>query len=325
MADVSGRDRGQLFLVGALVIATLLVVLALFLNSGIYAQNVAARNADPGVTGAVEYRRAAVDATAGTMTRLNREDPENNDNDDLEARMAAWSNGTAVHGAYRGKGRAVTVSEASGTLIGQNATRRFTNATNSSVDWYLVDDTGGDGTGGIRDYRMNVSQTDTLDISGFNATELEDNAFHARIEGSGGTYDVYVGTNATGATEAINVTVDDGTPASCEEPFGADGRASVNLTNASVAGARCSALADLADASPDYTIEYRNPMAINGTYELIVLDGGTIPSNNFNDDPDDGSPWTADAVYSANVTVFYRARSVTYGTTVEVVPGEELS
>jgi hypothetical protein len=325
MADVSGRDRGQLFLVGALIIATLLVVLALFLNSGIYAQNLSARNADPGVSGAVEYRGDAVAVTEETMVRLNREDPANNSDGDLATAMEEWSNGTAVHGAYRGKARAVTVTERDGTLVRQGATGTFTNASDDD-GWTVVED-----TGRIRGFRMNVSRHDTNETSGLNVSQLSTQSFYANVENTdtGDEYDVYVGKNATGS--AVNVTVDGpgaGPPPSCEAGFGADDRATVDVTNASVGGTHCAPLANLADLEgpgSEYTLRYENAEEVNGTYEMIVRDDGTIDSNDFYASPDDGSPWTADAVYAADLEVFYRARSVTYETDVEIVPEEELS
>jgi hypothetical protein len=298
-------------------------VLALFLNSGIYAQNLAARNADPGVSGAVEYRGATIDTTEGTMVRLNEEDPGNATHAQLHADLtnglAEWSNGTAIHGVYRGKGRSVTLNEThNGTLIRQNATREFTNRTGNTDDWTVVED-----TGRVRGFRMNVSQTDTTDISGQDSSWLVNNSSYVNV--NTGAYEVYVGKNTTGGTNAINVTVDDsGTLTSCEEPFDADGRARVNLTNASIEGDHCPALAELADESSPYTIEYGNPTEINGTYELVVSkDIGS--DDDFHDDADDGSPWSADVIYSTEVDIFFRARSVAYETTVEVVPEGELS
>lgn len=329
MADVRGRDPGQLFVVGALVIATLLVVLALFLNSGIYSENLAARNADPGVDGAVEYRSTAVE-TVGTSIYLEAtRNPGNSTYASVTANhsadIEAFSNGSRLYSAYRSELRATEqVDQDNGTYVAQNTTGEFTNET-GTVAWTLVDRT--DRT---RNFTLRVDD-DLDDVDPGDVTTQD--TFHVVFDpASGGAYEVYIHDNSSGA-ETVTV-YDSGTLTGSCTTTSTDDPVEVDITGRSIEETDCSTTLDFVGTLSDpYEISFADGDEAEGRYGLVVDASytdttGADPAFNQTTTvpnyaaPGTGVPWRSRAVYSSNVSLTYRSNQVSYNETVQVAPGE---
>ena len=96
------------------------------------------------------------------------------------------------------------------------------------------------------------------------------------------------------------------------------------LTNASLDGRHCDALAFWDSSTAPYTIEYMDIGVVEGTYSLVadVSDASLQSTGHYADDTGTGAPYTTPALYSIEVEVTYRSPSVYYRTTHRVAPGE---
>jgi hypothetical protein len=96
----------------------------------------------------------------------------------------------------------------------------------------------------------------------------------------------------------------------------------VDVPNASVGGASCSALGTLDDTQGEVSIEFRDGGAATGTYTMVVdehpTDGGIVLSG-LNPDGS-GSPYWTDAIYGAEFDVTYRTPKIDYEARVAVIP-----
>lgn len=317
MADVSG-DRGQLFLVGALVLAVLFVSFAMLTNTAVYTENLATRDSDPGTAAAVEYREATRRGVGGALDYVNR----HNDTDysalggNFSATVDAWDNASARN--YATTGRVVNATNASvgfGARVAQtNETRQFTNATNDT-DWTLA--TGLDDRG-LRAHRLNVSTADLE--SGPNG-----DAFHVNYtDSSGDTRSVYVYKDTAPDPDHVVVrVVAPGWSAECSTPAWND-TAVVDVTDARVGGRRCSALDFFGNVSEPYDLAYRNGDAASGTYGLVLnrtettVEGGTT---SYGADGGD-EPFVTEAIYVARIDITYENARVYYRARIRVAPGE---
>lgn len=199
MADV--RDRGQLIVITALVLAAVLIALALVVNSAIYTKNVASR--DTGIeSGYVQGERQLVEEGLQKLVdRANRETGA----DDWSSVNTTFTNGyTHWDATLRDRasvtGRSVTTSLQSttqGTNIRQaNASRNFTAGGPTMAgdpDWTLAENATQAGP-----FRLDVERESLLDVDGFDANlsdpvaAVSGNAFHVSIENSTGEWKIYV-------------------------------------------------------------------------------------------------------------------------------------
>lgn len=306
------RDRGQLFLVGALSLAVLFVVLALLMNTAIYTENIATRGTGSGTDEAIRYGQAVQAGTAGLVGYVNAH--HNATNGTLHANMSAgvgtMGDATSVHHAYEGVAAdASLVSTTNGTRIVQdNGSRAFTagNASEDDPDWMLASS-----VGGTRAFRMNVSRDDL-------APDAE-SAFAVNASNGSNVWRASIYTDDS--TVVVDVENGSGTTNQCRAPGEVD-YAVVDLTEGAVGGEPCPAL-DFAENVPaPYSIGFENGDRAAGTYGLVVhgTSLGGEPNDAFYGDATDGSPYVTHAIYSATVRVTYEGPQINYRTNVTVAP-----
>ena len=315
------RSRGQLLLVTSLAVAVLLVSLALLLNTAIYTENLATRNADPGSANAVSYQREAVQGVGGIVSYVNTHHAENETALDAElaASVEVWDNATARHAAVDANAVGVSVATSNGTRaveygtqVVQNRTRNFT-AANGSADWVVAENV--TPRRGVRAFRLSV-RPDEL------ATNRS-GAFRVDVTAAAETWRVYVYTNGSA------VQVDNGTAptdADCSA-VPTNGTVAVDLTAGTVGGRACNVLSALADADsgPDerFDVSYRNADRVTGTYSAVLNQSSPGPNAGpYHLRSSGDAPYVAPAVYAVAVDVSFESGRVTYETTVRVAPGE---
>lgn len=324
MADVSyvGRwddTRGQLILVGGIVVAMALVALVLLLNATMFAENIATRGLDPGADRAYDHAAFVEDAGAEIVTSENA--PVANHDSWPSVENSISSGVTLVASASErysfrrfGAYRSVSISSTrQGTVLIQNESREFTNASSPSVpDWTLAQ------TRGIRNASMSVAASQTA-----NPSSLTD-AFTLRIEGSGdGVWEAYVN-----STSDDKVMVSTSTNDHCTSSAS---KATINWTEGTLAGCSFSFAEDSTDdnLSAPYTVKFQNGDKSAGTYRLVVSNhesDESVSTSNFTDPSvsPPGSPWWYPAVYSLEMTVTYDEEKTNYETGVRVAPDEPL-
>jgi len=322
------RDRGQLVLAAALVIATILVGLALVLNSVIFTENLATRQG-PEKTDANTYRADAIDATTGAIVRANERNNTTDDavHENVTAAVTEWSEATARERAAAGIDASVTVADTTnGTLLLQaNRSRNYTAGGSQAGDgnWTLAD------ADGVRQFRLNVSR-DSLhqssvvgDLSPSEYDTTADESFHVVIDDGGDVWRVY----AFNDSDVVRVFVEDpsgsyhgGNDDSCQKEAG---NVTIKLANASVAGQHCDALG-LYPASEPHTVRYRNATLDGddraaGSYRILV-EASSVNQNPYYDRDSGDSPFTTPAIYAATVRITHTADEETYTADSRVVP-----
>lgn len=328
MADLSRaageRSRAQLFVVGALALATTFVVLAVVLNSVIYAGAVATRDDGTHAGPALEYEAEATAAAADAVREVSRTPTNATAADAFAVRLTRWRAVADRHLAYRNAVGDVTVrSTVPGTYAAQtNASRALVpagNETDVTGDWTLV-------TGArVRAYEATVRPESALaDATVADGSALRDAAFRVRFENAtGSVWNVTVYRNDTHACVATFRPDGTATPATCRSGE----TLTVSFADATANGTDAPALA-FPSPTESYTVGYRNGHAARGTYEFVAhRDAGDpvdepVEAGNFAGEDAAASPFYSDAVYDADLRVSYRNRNVRYATNVTVAPGE---
>lgn len=324
MADVNllqdrgeGTDRGQLILVGGIVVALTLVALVVLLNMTLFAGNLATRGIDPGVDRSHDH--AAFTEHAGQKILSAENAPEANHDtwmavhenvmQDVESVGTITENHTLRR--FGGHSSVSVGFIRRGAVLIQNDSRPFTSAGNESdQDWRLTT------TKGIRDYSMTVNETGTE-----NPKSL-DNAFTLRIEGDGGNgASWYARVNSTSDNK---VRLQTSTDEMCESTA----PATINWTEGTFHGCSFEFATNAGtELSPPLKVTYENGENASGTYRLIVSNqtsAESINKNKFNDplSASPESPWWYPAVYSLVLETTYREGDTHYATHVRVAPDE---
>lgn len=309
------RDRAQLLIVIGIVLAIMLVSLALFLNNIIYVENVGSRGADIGGSDATEFVTTPEEDSETLLRAANEEETDFDDqSESLATDLAEWNDQSRLHYMSRGVYTSVELDgdPAAGTQIAQDEDRNFTDRQGNPL-WRLASDVE------ARDFVLNVSEDNLSD---------ETDAF--RLSVTEGT--LSDGQNLSIYEDGGNITVADESGTECET---GDDRAVVNFASGTLNGEECEIT--IFEGLDTYSIWYVNGDEIEGQYRLVVnantddLDPGTNDldpelslslHDTYHSNPNDGSPYAIDAIWSADVAVTYENSRVEYNSVIEIVPGE---
>lgn len=284
MADVD--ERGQILLIGAVVIAVIVVALSLLLSSGLHAET-ATRDAASDVS--ADQTRTLLTELRSDGTWLVQRATSAHPNDVGEQERYVQDNVTTLGEQYRRyyahSDSAVTV-EFDGIETGTTVTQ-----SSGTLDY----DTDGDGT---REEDWTVASNTRVR----NATVTVDG-------GSGATTVVF----DDGDTYAVEI--DAGGTVSVDRPSGtttctASGSTfTVDLGNATVDGEACPALAfDHAIQAP-YDVRIEDGDQVTGSYRLTADGSATGPN-------------TATQLYAVDLSVTHRTSRIDYEGTVSIAPEE---
>lgn len=294
-------QRGQLLLVGGVVLALTFIALAIVVNSVIFAENLATRGDVPGGEGAIEYQHETVQAVGGVLAAVNE-----NDSASPDTIEPAVENISVQGGLQQSRqGRVVNITyldRESGVRIANNSPGNFTDSAGSST-WTVAE---------------NVSATRNVQF------EFESPGIDFRVV-----------LNETGSDSYWNMTVTDDNKLTIEvnqagesprsdtcQTEGGD-LSTVDVTGATINGTACQALERTGAGEPlwfgyglnEYDIEFENADEADGNYSMIVKDMGSL---DVKSEPDNDG----DAVYSVTVIYQYTTSAVRYETKVRVAPGE---
>jgi hypothetical protein len=316
-ADGASRsDRGQLFLIGALALAVLLIAVALLLNTAIYTENLATRSSGVDAPEMIEYQSAAHEHTTTEFSRVNDENvsdatPYDDIHSNYTASVDAWDEAAASQRSADGHVAALSLTNTTnGTRIAQDESRNFTSA-DGNVSWVLAEDAH------ARNYTMTVEQGSLTDTDLGNL--LADGAYHVNFTAGSDVWSVYV---YEGATSTVNVTVQDsGTTVGSCQSTATD--TTINVTNASVNGQPCPSLAFFDDIGSDYDVSYGNASEVNGTYSLVVdREISAVEGDDYHDDDSGDSPYVTPVLYAVEFDLAYETPTAYYETDYRIAPGE---
>jgi hypothetical protein len=309
-------------LVTALALAVVLVVLVLLVNTAIYTENLATRDADVGADDALEHRAAVVDGVGGVLDRENRAEYDSRAALETSVRGGVGALDSALAAAALDRGVSARTNGSAATMVDGRLLRQtdddreFTNATGTDADWAVASDLNGTRRFDARVDRSSLAAGDESDVS---------DAFRVRVTGNttGTEWRAYVYRDSGDVAVAVKNDTDPVTEVCSANAA----EATVSFTDGRLAGEPCPGLTWAGGVSDRYDVRYGNAENVTGTYNLTVrtADDGVVRTGQFNDgtavaDPD--SPYHVPAVYAVRLPVASDAPELTHGSTVRVAPGE---
>lgn len=306
-------DRGQLFLIGALSLAVLLITVALLLNTAIYTENIATRGGGTDSAEVIGFQNAAQAQSVDAFEHVNCE--HNASYGDLRgnytASMNVWEDTAARHRAAEGHVGEVTVNDTTeGTRIVQDDDRNFTDA-NGNASWELVADAN------ARNYTITAQPSSLITSDTGNLTS--DPVFRVAFEASNGdVWSIYIYDGTVGDI-TVAVVEPDGTI----DSRGADSPARLDITNATLDGDSWDALRFFDDLGEGYDVSYEYGDATTGTYSLAVdRNVSAVDGAQYHDDSSGDSPYVTPALYDAEIDIVYQTQMAYYEAKYRVAPGE---
>lgn len=332
MADVSCRpssirdpNRGQLLLLSALGLATLLVMLTLVLNSAIYteieasSESAALESADVLST---QYEALSVTSTAVDVENEGGHRTYEAMNANLTRHIDSWTDLSAQHAAVTA--RSVTLqlnSTVNGTRLIQDDDRSMTNI-NGGENWTPVD-----AATDTRSFAMDVKRNSLVDVgdSDTNATVLlNQDVFSVAVENDSGRWRTFV--YRDGSEIVIRVA----------DPAGDLGQAcrkttatvTIDFAVGTVDGTACDDLPGLTTEQTPVEIAFRNGASAGGTYEIIVdsleIDGDVADAGDLPPGSELASPYGERLIYAVTVDFDFASPGLTYSAVLDVSGGEGL-
>jgi hypothetical protein len=298
-----GRDRGQIIILAAFVIAATFVGLALVLNSGIYAENLSSRETTD-TDGALSFTLATDEAIAGAYEQTNAANESSAS--DAEATfgevMDNWTRAQQRNGAAAGIGVDVERTAHVGWRLEQGTDRQYTDSADDG-NWTLAT-----GASDVAAFEMDVDRESLYDAStwgGVNSSfnvRVDDGSSEWRLHVFRESGDVVVHAGAPGAYSDVGSLPNSET---CRDP---DDEVLVDLRNESLDGSSCPALNFSDDLDGPVDLAYRNATMggeqVNGTYTVVVNGSSAAETSNF-DVPGGADPTAQGIVYSATWASHY--------------------
>ena len=321
LMGLRGDDRGQLLLVGAFILAILLVALAVVLNAAIYTETLAARGNDRAdVFDTVQYRDDTERALSGLVAGVNDDATASRTTTETELRdgVSDWDAITARQQAATGRATTVTVTDVEVlTNVSQtNATRSLVSSSNDT-EWTLVEN-----VTASQSFVLDVVPVDTgiAQSDATNVSVLESSAFHVDVDTDDGTtWQVFVYRspwNASNATVAVHSA---GSVLTYNVTQVGDDPVEIDFVAATVEGTPVPALSFYGGVSGPHTVTFSNAADATGTYALLV-DGDAADSADYSDGAD-GSPTARAVVTRLDVTLRYAMPNLEYETPISVTGG----
>lgn len=322
MADVSRGpvpdDRGQLFLVGAILLALVLVTLALLLNTVIYTDNVATRDASTDVAPAIEYESSSIAATERIVDEVNDHGGSVDAADltaDTLSNVSRWGDAVSAHRAVRGSSTGISnATVTNGSRVYQDPNGgNFTPHDGSEANWTLAENAT------VRNFTITGNLSD--------APTEPDDAFHVAFDDGEDRYTVHLHGNGAG-TDCVSVRDDD------EQELNRtciDGSPEVvvDLANGTIApkdNTTDTAAFDVSffeNVSRGHEVGFVNGDEIEGGYELFVdTKPDDLEDDTFHTGDRSEEPFAEHAVYDVEYELVYRSPTLRYETCTRVAADE---
>ncbi|ACV13030.1 hypothetical protein Huta_2869 [Halorhabdus utahensis DSM 12940] len=283
MARVTDR-RGQMILIGGVLLAVTIIALAVVFNSAIYTTVLAGESQDDvSSREPLGFQQEVRQLVGATVERaVQQRSSLNKQKDYVTNNLSAVRENLRRYQADANRLVDVSVaSNISGAFI-YNSTGSFVNETGHD-DWEV-------GTGlRVRNMSFDVSST---------------SGFIVEITGDGGdAYELDIGSDVavTGPT----------TSKTCSW----SGSGHVNITESTINGDRCNALDFFERLEAPYDIQFRQGSNAQGRYSLLVTPSGSISSDVASQD-------RTDRLFGVDVATEYVTTEIDWETTLRVAPGE---
>ena len=320
MAGVSDR-RGQLLLIGGLLLAVAIIALAIVFNSAVMTSSLAGQaQQDVSVNDVRSMQEDVRTSVAGLIRRA-----EEAHSDPTKQEKYIKENISAINNQFQryasSSGVIINISfndtfarDSSGVQPGKNGSRvwkssgNFTNKTFVEENWPIGQENR------IRDFRVNITDLPQYVTPGTgpNSTTF---TFREKISVSSESYRVHLYNDTTSTTGApyIRVTGDSISPRTCyaQDRLKNDAM-NISLTEATLDGKRCNALDFFNHLEKPYYIAVRNGSDARGSYELKTGDEA-VDHNWHNSKPH---------LYGVLIDFEYHSHQMDYNSTIAIAPGE---
>jgi hypothetical protein len=303
---VSRRARGQLILVGALTIAVCIVAITVFLNTTLYAENIAPGTAGGQLDDARQFDQQARAETTELLHRINTA-KRNRTLSELEASATRGVRNYSrlLAASYAQSGPAtVTVSLGPGASEYGNRTVQLADATltapGGSEDWDPVPDANRTIGWFVVDMNVEKSTTAATDLTVANGSE---------------TLGLSVEKNLSGLRTNVTVVSDPSfgpvSQVTCEPSFG---RILIDLYRGTVVGTDCAGDASFTGIealSPPHALEIEDGGSVTAEYEY-VLNQSSPPIRRCGAGEPVTAPCATPAIWRVNLSTAYLGTDATY-------------
>jgi hypothetical protein len=300
-----------MLIVTGFALAVVFVGLALILNSVIYTENIATR-AESTTSEPLSLTQATERGTADLVGYINEHNTsEEGDyqalSENLTRAFENLSDVTARH--HLGSGEVTSLDlggQMEATWVTQtNRDRAFENE-DGNATWEPVR-TNADG---VRQFRMNVSDTTALD-------GLAGDPFTVTLNDSANdVWTIQVGETEVEMTDASGDTVTCGGVDTLSDFW-------VNVSAGTVAGSECPGLELAPELGPVQAVEFEHGDNIEGTYRLLVNKSEADVGSNGDYGLDTSGPYTQAALWGTVVEIDFERQNLVYRTEVRVIPGDD--
>lgn len=294
-------ERGQIMIIGALVMSMLFVALAVGVNAGLYAGVMATdTSADDTADAAQAYQQTAL-ALTNSLEYVNANHATDhvaltrNLTATLESTERALADHYATTGAFYEMSPPATTNRTE--IVHDNASRNFTDAT-GATGWTLIDGVDSTAAFGI------VVQRDGL--------ELPKSADRFRLSITNGSVTVELRLAHDRDTGDIKLEVT--TPTGSNTCKQQNETATVDLLTGSLAGAHCPNLAFEETVDGPFQVRYANADNATGEYRLNVTGANAAPATSYEDGT--GSPRATVSIAAATVEYAYETDGIRHGSNV---------
>lgn len=284
--------RGQMILIGGVLLAVTIIALAVVFNSAVYTSVLAGESQDDiSSREPLGFRQEVTQLVGATVERAVQQEGSHSDQEDyVTDNLPAVREDLRRYHADRNRLVDVSVDSTIPGVFIYNSTGSFVNETGHN-NWDV-------GTGvHVRNMSFDISSA-----SGFSVGITGDS-------GSGDTYVLDIDSSDVAVTHS---------PASGPSTLKTcswSGSGYVNVTESTVNGDRCNALDFFERLEAPYDIEFQQGSNAQGRYSLLVTPSGSISSDVAIQDQDD-------RLFGVDVDIEYVTSDINWATTLRVAPGE---
>lgn len=327
------QDRGQLFLSGALVFATILLTIALLINGVAVTETTTTSQHTQSRPSAAAYQSTAANTALGIINQLNQHQNETTYGSlQAEYTTAIQESDTLLTDTYDSSGQLTGFSPVVATngtrIIHSDANRRFTSA-GGDHDWTLTTE-----TKQTRRFRMMLDSSAIDDNDEFHDADdyptkssLDDpDMFRVQVvDDAGEEWVIYVFRAGPDNDIYVRVGYPDGTVSdTCEADTGDNTIAEVDISEAETNNGGCPPLQFFSALDAPYQISFKDGDDAMGTYTLTVDQPiETLPTWNFHTLESRDSPYVTRVIYGSTIAVEYYSETTSYNGTIRVAPGEQ--
>lgn len=314
-------NRGQLLLVGGIMIAMLLVILVLILNGVLYTENIATREQPQAIDRGVDLGSTVEGASSDLIDRENQERYENSGTAALNVETDLEKLGELLNERqFEAHGELVGIQPYNvqpAWVVVQEEESDFTSADQPLIDvfdqWEMAT------ANGVRDGTMSVSNASSFDPS--EESEASD-VFRLDVTGEDNQWSIWVFDHPTQNGIAVTDRTDaDGNPDLSRACTSTGTPAEIDLVEMTVNGEECefSFAEDVGDGL--YQIDFNRGDEIEGTYEFTLGQGdgadlgshlGTtyVRDTTSGEDADSEEPTAYDGVYGVTAILTIHGQDV---------------